>query len=403
MSVVVTGLGVCTSLGQTVDQFWYNIINGNSGMVELPENFYKISKTTKAGYIENFKLNQVFDPRWRVKTDRHIHLALNATADAVAHSGIDFSTLDPSRVHTVIGTCAGSYDSVSKNIDRANSGEKVLPNFIPGHINNMISAYINMHYNIQGSGLCVNGACAAGNQAIALATMLIETNQADVVITGASDSWLSDVAVGGFESLGALSMSSVLPRPFDQDRSGFAISEASGIIILESSAHATGRRANILAQISGYGFGSDAYHPTSPEPGGVVVERMINQALAKAKINANEIGYINAHATGTIIGDRIECQTLSRVFQNTPYISSTKSMTGHSIGSSSAIEAVVSIMVLNAGVVPGTTNLINIDPLCPGQHLLSSIDHTVNHVLSNSFGFGGTNGVVIFSRFDQYS
>ena len=401
MNVVVTGTGVCTSLGQTVDQLWDNVVSGVSGIVPLPDNFYNVSKTTRAGYIKNFSLSQDFDPRWRAKTDRHIHLALNAASCAVKQSGIDFLSVNPSRVHTVVGTCAGGYDSIARNFERVSNNEKVLPNFIPGHINNMMGAYINMHYGIQGSGLCVAGACAAGNQAIAVAAMLIETGQADVVITGASDSWLHDVVVSGFESLGALSFDDQLPRPFDQNRSGFAISEGAGIMILESEQHARNRGANILAKVSGYGFSSDAYHPTSPEPSGAVVESMIRGALDRAGLNASDIDYINAHATGTVIGDRVECQTLFRIFGADPLISSTKSMTGHSIGSSSAIEAVISVMALTNGAVPGTVNLDQVDPECPGNHVRQSIDHPVFHVLSNSFGFGGTNGVVIFSRFDQ--
>jgi 3-oxoacyl-[acyl-carrier-protein] synthase II len=401
MTVVVTGLGIVSSVGQTIHTAWNNITAGISGMRPVPPGQYQVSRSTKTGHIADFVLDQCFDRRWINKTDRHVQLALNATQQAVAHSGLDLSAEHMSRVHTVVGTCAGGYDSIAKNIARTNEGDPSLPNFIPGHINNMMSAYINMHYGIQGSGLCVAGACAAGNQAIAVAAMLIETGQADVVITGASDSWLHDVVVSGFESLGALSFDDQLPRPFDQNRSGFAISEGAGILILESEQHARNRRANILAKVSGYGFSSDAYHPTSPEPSGAVVESMIRAALGRAGLNVSDIDYINAHATGTVIGDRVECQTLFRVFGADPLLGSTKSMTGHSIGSSSAIEAVISVMALTNGAVPGTVNLDQVDPQCPGNHLRQSIDHPVFHVLSNSFGFGGTNGVVIFSRFDQ--
>ena len=255
-----------------------------------------------------------------------------------------------------------------------------------------------MHYGIQGSGLCLAGACAAGNQAIALAAMLIETGQADVVITGASDSWLSDVVVSGFESLGALSFSDTMPRPFDVARDGFAISEGAGVIVLENETHARSRGANILAYLSGHGISSDAYHPTAPEPSGAVVERMVRHALKKANLDHTNIDYINAHATGTPVGDKVECQTLYRVFGDRPYISSTKSMTGHSIGSSSALEAVISVMCLQTGVIPATINLSDRDPECPGTHVSETLTADVKHVLSNSFGFGGTNGVLIFSK-----
>ena len=399
MKVVVTGLGIVSSVGQSVQAAWSNITAGVSGIkpVAVP---YRVSKTTATGHIPDFVLSSQFDRRWPNKTDRHVQLALNAVQQAIEHSGLDLASTDPSRVHTVIGTCAGGYDSIAKNIQRITSGDPSLPNFIPGHINNMMSAYVNMHYGIQGSGLCVAGACAAGNQSIAVGSMLIETGQADVVIAGASDSWLHDVVVSGFESLGALSFDPVLPRPFDAARTGFAISEGAGIVVLESESHARRRGADILAQLSGYSISSDAYHPTSPEPSNQVLIRTVNQALAKAKIDGFQVNYINMHATGTKIGDAVECQGMQQVFGSRPFLSSTKSMTGHSIGSSSAIEAVISILCIKHGAVPGTANLDNVDPECPGNHVISTLETTVDHVLSNSFGFGGTNGVLLFSRFD---
>jgi len=262
----------------------------------------------------------------------------------------------------------------------------------------MMSAYINMHWGIEGSGLGISGACAAGSQAISIGAMLIETGQADVVLCGASDSWLSELTISGFESLGALSYSDIMPRPFDQSRDGFAISEGSAIIVLESVEHARVRNANILAMLSGYGISNDAYHPTSPNPEGRAFLRMAGQALSKAGVSTDDIDYINAHATATKIGDKVECQNLYKLFHDRPFISSTKSMTGHSIGSTSAIEAVISILSVKNNVVPGTINLDSIDPECPGKHVKETIKHTVNHVVSTSFGFGGTNGILVFSK-----
>lgn len=397
MKIAITGTGTVNCVGNSVQESWDRIVHGVSGITAVDTGTYKVSRSTKTGHIKDFALSAAFDRRWINKTDRHIQLALNATEQAVTQSGLDFGNMDPSRSHTVIGTCAGSYESITKNIARINEGDPALPNFIPGHINNMTSAYINMHYGIQGSGLAMAGACAAGNQAVAVAAMLIETGLADVVITGASDSWLSDVVVSGFESLGALSFDAVLPRPFDRERSGFAISEGAGILILESEQHAQQRGANILAYLSGYAMSSDAYHPTSPEPSNTVLSRTVNQALAKAQLNADQIDYINMHATGTKIGDSVECQGMMQVFGNRPFVSSTKSMHGHSIGSSSAIEAVMCVMALQNNVVPATINLADIDPACPGNHVTASMETPVDHVLTNSFGFGGTNGILILS------
>jgi 3-oxoacyl-[acyl-carrier-protein] synthase II len=398
VKLAITGVGIVSCVGSSVEQAWHNITNGISGIQSVPESTYQVSKTTKTGYIKDFVLSKTFDQRWISKTDRHVQLALNATEQAVVQSGLDFTKLDPTRVHTVVGTCAGSYESIIKNITRINEGDPSLPNFIPGHINNMMSAYINMHYGIQGSGLCITGACAAGNQSIAIASMLIETGQADVVISGASDSWLSDVVVSGFESLYALSFDDILPRPFDTNRSGFAISEGAGILILESIEHAQRRGANVLAHLSSYAISSDAYHPTSPESSNQVFSKTVGRALHKAGINPDQINYINMHGTGTKIGDSIECNNMAQLFGANPFLSSTKSMTGHSIGSSSAIEAVIAVQSVYNNVVPGTINLTDIDPTCSGNHVTETIDTPVNHVLSNAFGFGGTNGAIIISK-----
>lgn len=398
LDIAITGLGVVSCCGNGIDKFWNNIQQGISGIGPI-ENFKPtVIKTTKVGEVKNFKLSTVFDPKWQNKVDRHVHFALNCVHEALTMSGLDLSAEDPSRIHTVIGTCAGSYNFIVENQQRIDQGEPASPKFIPGHINNMTSAYINMHYGIEGSGLAIAGACAAGNQAIAIGAMLIETGQADIVIAGASDSWLSEVAISGFESLRALSYDDILPRPFDSNRNGFAISEGAGILILESKEHAQRRGATILSYLSGYGISSDAYHPTSPEPTNRILIRTINQALSRAKINADQINYINAHATATRVGDSIECQGLYRIFGNRPMISSTKSMTGHSIGSTSAIEAVIGVLSICNNTVPGTINLQNIDPECPGNLVTETQDATVNHVLSNSFGFGGTNGILIFSK-----
>lgn len=397
MAVAITGLGVVSCLGNTVSTLWECITKGSSGISNIKFK-PKVIKTRKVGYVQNFELDDVFDSRWKNKCDMHIQYALNATKQAVEQSGLDFNYINPNKVHTIIGTTAGSYNFIIDNQERINQGKPALPNFIPGHINNMPSAYINMHYNITGSGLGISGACAGGGQAISIGSLLIETGLADVVICGASDSWLSELTISGFESLGALSFNDLLPRPFDSNRDGFAISEGAGIIVLENYEFAKKRNANILSILSGWSIGSDAYHPTSPDPSGIVFEYMINSALAKAQLDKNKIDYINAHATATKIGDAIECQSLARIFGTSPFLSSTKSMTGHSIGSTSAIEAIICVKTLETNTIPGTINLKNIDINCPGNHLKETIHNNTKHILSNSFGFGGTNNVLIFSK-----
>lgn len=398
MKIAITGLGVISCCGNNITEFWNNISNGISGINPITKYTPSVIKTRKVGEVQNFSLDTVFDPRWNNKTDSHVQFALNATKQAIDQSGLELNKIDPHRIQTIIGTTGGCYEFIIKNQERINTGKPALPNFISGHINNMPSAYINMHYGIHGGGLGVSGACAAGNQSIAIAAMMIETGQADVVICGASDSWLSELTISGFESIGALSYSEVLPIPFNKNRDGFAISEGAGIIILENEDHAYRRNANILAYLSGYGISSDAYHPTSPHPTSSPFIRMMRDTLYRAQINATDIDYINAHATGTPIGDIAECKGFFEVFGINPFLSSTKSMTGHSIGSTSAIEAVISVMALQNQTIPATINLDDIDPECVGNHVTETMQHKVNHIVSNSFGFGGTNGVLIFSK-----
>ncbi len=396
--IAVTGLGIVSCIGQDSNIVWKNIVNGVSGITDHPNYPNSIIKTKKVGYIHDFKLDPVFNPRWQQKIDRHVQLGLNAAKQAIDQSGLDIKSMDSSRIHTIMGTCMGGYEFIKENITRVDNGNPVLPGFLAGHVINMMSSYINMHYGIQGSGLAVGAACAGGNSALSVAAMMIETGLADVVVAGASECWINDVCIGGFESLGALSFEEIMPRPFDIARSGFAMAEGAGVIILESEKHAKKRGANILCMMSGWGISSDADHPTSPAVTGVAATRAVNMALTKANLNPEDITYINAHATGTTVGDAVECKTLYKIFNTKPYLSSTKSMHGHSIGSVSLIESVICILSLQNNQIPATINLENIDPECPGNHVTKTLDTKVTHVVNNSFGFGGANAIVIFSK-----
>lgn len=401
INVVVTGMGVVSCVGQDVDTFWNNVSNGVSGIKEHPESNYcnTVVKTKKVGHISNFKLDPVYNSRWSQKVERYVQFGLNAAKQAIDQSGLDISNLDPFRIHTVMGSCMGGYDFVKENLLRIEHGEKISPGFMSGHIVNMLSSYINMHYGIQGSGMVIAAACA-GNSSLSIAAMLIETGMADVVVAGASECWINDLCIAGFESISAMSPNDTM-RPFDVDRNGFAIGEGAGVLILESEEHARRRGADIICRLSGWGFSSDADHPTTPALDGLAATKAIQNTLAKARINATDIDYINAHATATQAGDPIETRTLYNVFGDKPYISATKSIHGHCIGASSLIESVISILSLTNNQVPGTVNLENIDhEKCPGNHVKQTIDTPINHVISNSFGFGGANAMVVFSKFE---
>ena len=398
VKIAVTGLGIVSCVGQDPNTVWHNVSNVISGITQHPSYPNAVIKTKKVGHVLNFKLDSVFNPRWHQKTDRHIQFGLNAAKQAIEQSGLDISSMDSSRIHTIMGTSMGGYDFIIENQQRVSKGLPVLPGFMPGHLLNMMSSYINMHYGIQGSGLAISAACAGGNSSLAIASMMIETGLADVVVAGASDCWINDLCIGGIESLGALSYEDVMPRPFDVDRSGFAIAEGAGVLVLESQEHARRRNADILCYMSGWGLSSDAEHPTSPANSGDPAARAIRAALAKAQLNVDDIDYVNAHATGTLVGDPVECKTLFNIFGNKPYVSSTKSVHGHGIGSASLIESVICILSLRNNQVPGTINLKNIDINCPGNHVTETIDTNVSHVINNSFGFGGANAFVIFSK-----
>ena len=394
MKIAVTGMGVISCCGNTVNSFWDSIVYGRTGLGTLTRFAESTIKTSVVGEVKHFELDGKFGPRIQSRTDSHIQYALAATDQAVSQSKLDFSTEDLHRVHCVIGTCSGSYNY----IENAIKNSPVHPTFLTGSLNNMISAYINMYYGILGAGLVINGACASGAQAIALGAMLIETDQADVVIVGGTEDWIHPAPISGLESLRALTYDTAGCRPFDRYRSGFSISEGSAVLILEREDHAYRRNADILAWLSGYGISSDANHPTAPREDGVATKHMITQSLNKSGLTSNDISYVNAHATGTLIGDRVEAIVLESIFGTNPYISSTKAITGHSIGAVGAMEAIVAVKTLQEQIIPATTNLVDTD--CPGKHIIDkAISETVNHVLSNNFGFGGTNSALVFSRY----
>lgn len=397
MKIAITGLGVISCAGNTVKEFWSSVINNKSGLGNLTRFRHPKITTASVGEVRDFELGTQFDSRVRTRTDRHIQYALAATDQAIFQSGLDFDQIDPHRISTIIGTCSGSYDYVSNAADNLQQNRPVSPSFLTGNLNNMISAYINMHWNILGPGLAINGACASGAQAIAVGAMLIETGQADVVIVGGSENWIHAIPIGALESLRALTHDAAGCRPFDQYRSGFSLSEGAGILILENAEHAWRRNADILAWLSGYGISSDADHPTAPRVDGKSTSYMIKQAMYRANIAVDQIDYINAHATGTPIGDKIESEVLYDIFSDRPYLSSTKAITGHAIGAVGAMEAIIAVKTLQDQLLPATFNLFT--PDCPGNHVMNqAIDAPVNNVLSNNFGFGGTNSALIFSR-----
>lgn len=395
MKIAITGLGIISCCGNSVEDFWHSVTNGVSGLGKLTRIQHPNIKTDVVGEVKNFSLGDKFDYKIRTKTDLHVQYALAAADQAVTQSGL--IAQDPHRVHTVIGTCSGSYDYIKNSLNLLKNNHNVLPSFLTGSLNNMIAGYINTHFGFLGSGIVLNGACASGSQAIAFGAMLIETGQADAVVVGGSENWINELPISGLESLRALTYDTKGCRPFDVERSGFSLSEGAAVLVLENESYAKSRKADILCYLTGYGLSSDANHPTAPRADGLATRYMINSALTKANLCAQDIDYVNAHATGTSLGDHIEAETLYSIFKDAPYLSSTKAVTGHSIGAVGAMEAIVAVKSIIEQTVPLTTNLTT--PDCPGNHVIgSSIDTEVDHVLSNNFGFGGTNSALVFSK-----
>lgn len=395
MKIAITGLGVISCCGNSVAEFWDSVRMGKSGLANLTRFNSSIVRTKLVGKVKNFELSSEFDHKIRTKTDLHIQYALQATSQAFAHSQLEI--INPFRVSTIIGTCSGSYDFVQNNLQLANANHDILPSFLTGSLNNMMAGYINSHYGIMGAGTVVSSACASGSQAIAYGAMLIETGQADAVIVGGSENWINQLPIGGLESLRALTYDPAGCKPFDKSRSGFSISEGAAILILESYDHAKKRNANVLAWLVGYGLSSDAGHPTAPRSDGLATKNMIIESLNRAQLNLEDVDYINAHATGTLLGDAVESNLMNEIFQQHPYISSTKAVTGHSIGAVGAMEAIITVLSLQNQTVPLTTNLSS--PDCAGRHVIGeSIDHKLTNAVSNNFGFGGTNSVLIFQK-----
>lgn len=395
MRIAVTGLGVVSCCGNSVNEFWSSVRFGKSGLGSLTRFESKNIKTNVVGEVKNFVLNEKFDRKLRVKTDLHIQYALEAADQALTNSGLKIN--DPTRIHTIIGTCSGSYDYIQNSYKLLELNHNVFPSFLTGSLNNMIAGYINMQYGILGSGVVLNGACASGSQSISFGAMLIETGQADAVIVGGTENWINQLPIAGLESLRALTYNPKGCSPFDINRSGFSLSEGAAILILENEKFAKKRNANILCYLKGYGISSDATHPTAPRSDGLATKNMIKNVLKKASLNNDQIDYINAHATGTSLGDKIEADILYSIFNDKPFLSATKAVTGHSIGAAGAMEAIIAVKSIQDQLVPLTTNLENSD--CPGNHVKEqSIETNIQHVLTNNFGFGGTNSVLIFSK-----
>ena len=398
--VVVTGMGLISPLGNSVKESWSNCINGCSGIsdniVDLEDMPIKVG-----GRIRDFDPTQYIDSKDIRRLDTFVQYGVSAGIQAIEDAGLD-NNVNKDRVGLNIGSGIGGLDSIEKNKDILNkkSFKRVSPFFVPGSIINMTPGYLSIMKGYTGPNLSIVTACASSNHAIGTSARLIAYGDADVMVTGGSEMATTPLGVSGFLASRALSKSDdpmTASRPWDKDRDGFVLSDGAAILVLEEYEHAKNRSANIYAEVIGFGMSSDAYHMTAPSEDGSGASLSISRAISDAGISANNIDYINAHATSTPLGDLAECNAVKSIFDSPPPISSTKSMTGHTLGAAGAVESIFSILSIVNNVSPPTINLNNPDEGCDLDFIPKDArDMKIDVSLNNSFGFGGTNSTLIF-------
>ncbi len=403
--VVVTGLGILSPIGNTVNEAWSSCTEGLSGITHVDVGIVN-SPVTIGAQLKNFNTSDHLDPKEVRRIDPFIQYGLIAANQSISDSGIlDYESLNKEKVGMNFGAGIGGIQTIENNkmILESKGHKKVSPFFVPGSIVNMISGLVSIKHGFMGPNTSVVTACSTGNHCIGTAARSIACGEADVMIAGGAEMASTPLSIAGFISARALSTNpnpESACRPWDKDRDGFILADGAGSLVLEDYEHAKQRNAHIYAEIIGFGMSSDAYHMTAPPEDGRGAALSMKNALIDAEINADEIDYINAHGTSTPLGDLAETRALKTIFTNTmPSISSTKSMTGHTLGAAGAIESIFCIKSLNDNVVPPTINLINQDSECDLDYTaLRSVEKKVTVAMNNSFGFGGTNSTLVFKK-----
>jgi 3-oxoacyl-[acyl-carrier-protein] synthase II len=409
--VVVTGLGLVTPVGTGLENAWSNILQGKSGIGPITRFDTTRHETKIAGEVRDFKPEDYITPKELKRMDLFVQYALAATKIAMDTAGLDMASEDPTRFGVVCGTGLGGLPTIEKyhQVLLERGPDRISPFFIPMLIANMAPGQIAITHGLKGPNLCIVTACATGAHCIGDATRIIQYGDADVMVAGGTEANLTPLTVGGFNAMKALSTRNDAPekasRPFERDRDGFVVAEGSGIVILEEMEHALKRGATIFAEVAGYGYNGDAYHITAPCPDGEGSTNCMRMALRDAGMTPEEIDYINAHGTSTKLNDFTETLSIKNIFGDRAYkipVSSTKSMTGHLLGAAGAIEAVFSVLSIRDQICPPTINYENADPEC-GLDYVPKVarKHAISAVLSNSFGFGGTNCTLVFRKFEQ--
>ena len=408
--VVITGLGTVSPNGNDVSSTWESIVNGQSG-VELIEKFDTSEFTTKFGAsVKDFDKNENIDPKDSRRLDPFIQFGLAATAEAIKDSGINLNDHDLDRIGVSIGSGIGGLETIEKNslILKDKGPKRISPFFVPGSIINMASGTVAIKYGLRGPNLSMVSACSSAGHSIGYSARSIAYGEVDIMGTGGAEAAMSPLGLAGFNAAKALSTRNDSPkeasRPWDKDRDGFVLGEGSGVLILEDLESAKKRSAKIYAEIIGFGMSDDAFHMTAPAEDGKGAKLAMKNSLIDAEIDFSEIDHINAHGTSTPLGDVVESRAIRELFSNDAdniLVSSTKSMTGHLLGAAGAIESIFSILSLNDNVIPPTINLENPDNEANLRLVAKeTVSKKINHVMNNTFGFGGTNVSLIFKKFE---
>ncbi|WP_425054403.1 beta-ketoacyl-ACP synthase II [Pseudomonas abyssi] len=406
--VVVTGLGMLSPLGNTVESSWQAALAGKSGIGPIEHMDVSAFSTRIGGSVRDFEVELYMAAKEARKLDLFIQYGLAACIQAIKDSGLEISDQNRDRIGVVMGSGIGGLTNIEKNHEQLLSSgpRRISPFFVPGSIINMVAGYLSIQYGLQGPNYALTTACTTGTHSIGMAARNIAYGEADMMVAGGSEMATTGLGLGGFSAARAMSTRNDDPqgasRPWDRDRDGFVLSDGAGAMLLEEYEHAKARGATIYAELVGFGMSGDAYHMTAPPEDGRGGAKCMDNALKDAGLNPDQVDYINAHGTSTPAGDVAETRAVKSVFgahASELAISSTKSMTGHLLGAAGAVEAVFSVLALRDQVAPPTINLDNPDEDCDLNYVPHQAQQReLNVVLSNSFGFGGTNGSLVFRR-----
>ncbi len=403
----MTGLGLISPVGNSVEEGWKNIIAGVSGIAPITRFDVSTFPVQFAGEVKNFDITQYISAKDARRMDKFIHYGLAAGIQAVRDAGLDKEgAADPERIGVAIGSGIGGLPLIEETKDDyiAAGVRKVSPFFVPGSIINMISGNLSIEFGFKGPNLSIVTACTTGTHSIGEAARLIEYGDADVMVAGGAESTVSPLGLGGFCAARALSTRNDDPltasRPWDKDRDGFVLGEGAGVLVLEEYEHAKARGAKIYAEVSGYGMSADAYHITAPNMDGP--RRSMINALKNAGVSPSDVQYVNAHGTSTPLGDKNESDAIKAAFGEAAYkivVNSTKSMTGHLLGGAGGVESLFTVLAIHHQISPPTINIFNQDPECDLDYCANQArPMKIDIALKNNFGFGGTNGSLVFKR-----